>query len=333
MEQSFDSNDPKIYIRNGNVLPCFPLPCSMPNNLSFADDRETRRELEKTFVENVFLFLANADLIFSDSRMFLACANVYNGMAYSGAFKQACLGAYLEWWIYFHRYSIDKEGRPIWLLSGSPLSGCHACHTVDENGKFHKANLQNSFGSTCKSFLDACDKYREAQCHCQAFSIDEVIEILKGKDCIENKARIHTMMEQFKIDNEIQSLRKEIENWKESYSKVTTCLEHLIFEKYYDALVEYHNQYSAMRTIANQKKEYYKQQRIESRKLLKSGLITPRQHEQHISPLRKEAEKAEREWHFFSEERLSEILGADKGWLHPATVDRLFIEMILSRSN
>jgi len=333
MEQKFDINDPKIYLRNGNVLHCFPLASNEPNNLNPSNDRQTWGSFEKIFSENVFLFLANADLIFSDSRMFLAQANVHSGMAYSGPFKQACLGAFLEWWIYFHRFSIDKKGRPIWFLSGSPLSGCHACRTVDENGQSHKADLQSSFITTCKSFVGTCKDYREAQQYCQAFTIEEVIEILKGKDSLASKARIHTMMEYFKMDNEIQSLRHEVEDWQKRYSSVTDRLQHLLFEKYHSELTEYHNKCLNLETIADLKKEYYKQQRIESRRELKAGRITPQQHQKHITPLRKEAEEAEREWSFFSRERLAEILGDDNGWLLPRTVDRLFIEQIKPSSN
>lgn len=325
MEQEFDINDPKIHIRNGNVLPCFPRAINQPNNLDPSKKPEVWRASESLFAENVFLFLANADLIFSDSRMFLAQANVHNGMAYSGPFLQGCLGAYLEWWIQFHHFSIDKKGRPIWRLSGSPLSGAHACQSADEHGKSHKAELQNSFMNTCKSFINVCKDYRDAQQYCQAFSIEEVIDILKGKDSIAAQARTLTMLEFFRMSNDIKSLRNQIAVWKKLHNEVTDRLQHLLFEKHYDELVEYQNKRSNLETIADLKNEYFHQQRIESRKELKAGRITPQQHQQHISPLRKEAKEAEQTASFFSQQRLAEILGDDKGRLTPDAVDRLFI--------
>lgn len=326
MAQKFDISDPKIQIRNGNVLPCLLLASNANNTIAPRYEVRQWRDTEKTFMENVFLFLANADTIFSDSRMFLAQANVHNGMAYSGAFEQACLGAYLEWWIYGHEFSIDKNGRPIWFLSGSPLSGCHACGTVDENGQYHRADLQHTFGSTCHSFGSACKDYRDAQQHCQAFSIDEVVEILKGKDSIASRARIHAMMEYFKMDNEIQSLKLLVENWKKEFERVTDRVRHLLFEKHHAELEEYYKKSLNLETIAKLKREHYRQQRVESRKALKAETITPHQHQNYITPLRKDAENAEWEWRQFSRDRLAEILADDRQMMTPYDVEKLFLE-------
>lgn len=320
MEKKFDIDSPQIYLRNGSILPCYPLAKTDTSHVEKPDPN-----LEKIFGENVFLFLTNADLIFNDSRMFLADSGVRNGMAYSGGFKNGCLGAYLEWWIYNHRFSIDGEGRPIWFLSGSPLTGCHACLTADKDGKHYPAKLQAGFMAVCKSYVGVCKDYYAAMANCQAFTIQEVIDILKGKESpAPAKARIHTLVEYFKMDNQIQSLQHKIEYWRRCYQSVTQRLEQLLFENHYDELVEYHNQWRNLLTIANLKEEHFKQQRIELRKQLRSQQITNKEYQQALMPLKKGKEDAERVWRQFSDERLGVILGEDSGRLHPRTIDNLF---------
>lgn len=318
MEETFDLSDPKIYLSNGTVLQCYPLA-----NTVNTPERKHDREKENTFGENVFLFLANAEKIFSDSRMFLADSGVYNGMAYCGGFKNGCLGAYLEWWIDNHLFSIDREGRPIWFLSGSPLSGCHACLTTDEEGKRHRADLQHSFMTTCKSYLGVCKKYHEAMAHCQAFTIPEVIEILKGNYSVEERSRLHAMMEHIKMDNEIQSLRCEVKSLREWNSSLSGRVRELLFEKHHEALTDYHKRYTDLLYIANQKSEQYRKRRIEMRKLLRAGELSNRDYQTALSLLRKEKDEAEWAWHRFSSDRLAEILGDDSGRLRPKDVDEL----------
>ena len=80
---------------------------------------EARRKQEavdaKLFYEHAHLFLANADKILTDSRLFLAPVHIVNGLAYTGTsgFRKPTLGVYIEWWIYHKDASIDAKGRPI----------------------------------------------------------------------------------------------------------------------------------------------------------------------------------------------------------------------------
>lgn len=318
MEQKFDINDPKIYLRNGSVLQCYPL--------AKTEDKPDRKRDNATadlFGKNVFLFLANSDIIFSDSRMFLADAGVHNGMAYGGAFRNGCLGAYLEWWIYNHRASIDEDGRPIWFLSGSPLSGSHVCLTADEEGERHRAKLPLGFIGTCKSFVGCCKDYYPAMANCQAFSIEEVVEKLQGRDSVAGKARIHTMLEYCKMDKEIHALQREVENWRNSHDSLNKRLQQVLFEKHHDALVEYHNKSLNLLTIAKIKDECFRERRIELRRKLRTGQITNKEYQQILMPLRKAKEDAEWEQRRFCDDRLGEILGEDKDRLSFYVVDRL----------
>lgn len=146
-------------------------------------ERRQQKDIEaKLFYEHAYLFLANADNILSDSRMFLAPVNVVNGLAYTGTsgFRKPTLGVYIEWWLYHKDASIDAKGHPIWFISGSPLSGSNACSTVDRKGKTHRAQLNGSFSAVWRSFVEVNNRYNEFKDHYMAYDLHEVIDILEG---------------------------------------------------------------------------------------------------------------------------------------------------------
>lgn len=152
----------KITLIDGSQLDCYPIALPPEETVSgefsldttgkylqvgkkphFVTDKELaeRRKQEKIdaklFYEHIHLFLANADKILSDSRLFLSPVNVVNGLAYTGTsgFRRPTLGVYIEWWLYHKDASIDAKGNPIWFISGSPLSGRNACSAVDRKGE------------------------------------------------------------------------------------------------------------------------------------------------------------------------------------------------------
>ena len=99
----------KITLIDGSKLDCYPIALPSEETVSgefsldttgeylqvgkkphFVTDKELaeRRKQEeidaKLFYEHIHLFLANADKILSDSRLFLSPVNVVNGLAYTG---------------------------------------------------------------------------------------------------------------------------------------------------------------------------------------------------------------------------------------------------------
>ena len=48
------------------------------------------------FAANAWLLLANSELIYSDSRLFMSPIDMKSGVAYGGQFPPATLGAYIE---------------------------------------------------------------------------------------------------------------------------------------------------------------------------------------------------------------------------------------------
>lgn len=139
-----------------------------------------RSQIHKQFYEHVNLFLANKERILSDSRMFLTPVYIDNAMSVTGrsGFQNATLGVYLEWWLHHTDASIDRNGNPIWYISGSPLSGSHACSSVDREGRKYDACLKGRFRDVWESFMEVNKRYSDVKDKYQAYNLKEVIEML-----------------------------------------------------------------------------------------------------------------------------------------------------------
>lgn len=167
-----------IVLLNGHKLRCFP----KQNRVRPIQDRILSREAiranKRLFYHNVYNFIANADKILSDSRYFLASVGYYASI---GSTVMPCLGTFIEWWKYCHRYSWDANNLPIWAISGNPLTGSHGCATVDAECNVHRAKLQSRFFETVKSFNCISGRYAEAQKKCASYSLDYVLSRLPTK--------------------------------------------------------------------------------------------------------------------------------------------------------
>lgn len=140
------------------------------------------RHSKECFLQNAFLFLDNAERILGDPRMSTAMVSVSNGLMYSGAFPTATLGTYLDWWMNsgLEEIRFDKEGRKAltWHIAGSPLSGMNSCSCVYPDGTT-AVICHNSFCTVWRTFTDAIKRNRKEEGTAEAFSIEEVAEILK----------------------------------------------------------------------------------------------------------------------------------------------------------
>ena len=74
-----------------------------------------------------------------------------------------------------------SKGRPIWFVSGSPLSGSHACSSVDSKCKTHKSVLNGRFRDVWRSFVEVNTRYDEAKSRFMAYSLEKVIFLLNEK--------------------------------------------------------------------------------------------------------------------------------------------------------
>ena len=168
-----------IEILNGNLLISSP---SIEPVVEKELSREERNALLYYFAENVPLFLKHRKEFYNDSRLFLTPAPINNGLAYSGSFKRACIGTYLEWWEHYpeSRYTDDKGNEwKILLISGSPLSGRNCCVMVNESGETFTKELPK-FSGIYTSFLKVNGRYKEAIDFYEHYTLEETIEKLKN---------------------------------------------------------------------------------------------------------------------------------------------------------
>ena len=123
-----------------------------------------------------------AEIIFNDSRMFLAPVKIQNGIAYTGTsgFQQPTLGIYLEWWLNFKEAAIDGNGNPIWYISGSPLSGRNCCKAATIEGESVKINQRTKFLDIWTSFCKVNNRYNEVKLNYEAYTLEEVLIMLCG---------------------------------------------------------------------------------------------------------------------------------------------------------
>ena len=247
----------KITLIDGSQLDCYPIALPPEDTASdefsldttdedlqsvkkphFVTDKELaeRRKQEeidaKLFYEHAHLFLANADKILSDSRLFLAPVNIISGLAYTGGFRRPTLGVYIEWWLYHKDASIDAKGNPIWFISGSPMSGNNACSTVDRKGKTHRAQLNGSFSDVWGSFAKVNDRYNEFKGRYMAYDLKEVIDILEGTTDAQQYFNLHLRLEKVRYDNHIANLTNTLKQAERQSLNYKSRIQRLIFRQH-----------------------------------------------------------------------------------------------------
>lgn len=294
-------------------------------------ERRKQEEIdEKLFYEHAHLFLANADKILSDSRLFLAPVNVENGLAYTGTsgFRKPTLGVYIEWWLYHKDASIDAKGHPIWFISGSPLSGSNACSAVDRKGKTHRAQLNGSFSAVWSSFVEVNNRYNEFKGRYMAYDLREVIDILEGTNDSQQYFKLHLSLEKVRYDNYISNLKRALKQAKELSAEYKVKIQHLIFQQYREEAAEYYNRCINLQTVARLAREYFYEQRIELRKALRGGNIDNITYQRTLTPLRKKAKEAEKQCCEYEREGLNKVFGDDASYFDFNVIEKLISEMI-----
>lgn len=151
------------------------------NPMSEPQKRQSPMEMAQPFLSHISLILEHQEAILSDSRLFLSKVPIQNALAFIGTsgFQNPTLGVYIEWWRHFYQESHDQEGNPVWFISGSPLSGNHACSSVSSDGMTtHCCKLQMCFGSTWRSFMEVNNRYADAKALCEAYTVEQAINHL-----------------------------------------------------------------------------------------------------------------------------------------------------------
>lgn len=207
------------YLSLGNK-PCKPQPRAT----------EEKEQQKKLFTDNAFYLLAHQERIMRDSRMFLAPVAVQNGLAYTGTsgFLAPTLGIYLEWW---NECSIalrtDKDGNRslVFHLAGSPLSGTNHCAEVFEDGRIEHIQV-SSFISHWQPFVNINTQYDEAKHIYQAYTLEQVLEILHAEDG--NGWDYSSEIKERFMQSEINELKKKVERLTKESDNGTLCIKILI---------------------------------------------------------------------------------------------------------
>ena len=264
------------YLSLGNK-PCKPQPRAT----------EEKEQQKKLFTDNAFYLLAHQERIMRDSRMFLAPVAVQNGLAYTGTsgFLAPTLGIYLEWW---NECSIalrtDKDGNRslVFHLAGSPLSGTNHCAEVFEDGRIEHIQV-SSFISHWQPFVNINTQYDEAKHIYQAYTLEQVLEILHAEDgngwdySSEIKERF-MQSEINELKKKVERLTKESDKWYSMYADT--------FMKYKDA--EISEAFSEFQTFRENTEAEINSIKIRKRALkaeLKSGRMDNITYQRTLTPL------------------------------------------------
>ena len=329
----------KIQLLNGTVLDCYPLEqtkekvdnelkldttgvymsVGKPKPVATPTSDEQKKKEENLFLHNAFLFLQHRDRIMSDSRMFLCPIPIQNGLAYTGTsgFRRPTLGIYLEWWLNCEKATVRKEDKTKWLvyrIAGSPLSGANRCGIVDNEGNADTESLSGSFSPIWSSFMSINSRYDEAKSLYQAYTLEEVVEILEreGLTAVNDKD-IQILF----LDSELRRLRK---TTTDKIACLESKIESLKFQLLYDHRAElqaFVTEYKERESQVLRRAEEITEECKELRRKLKSFELNNKEYQKQITPLRKERKENAYQLHSFCEE----------------TLDRLFPDLYISLSD
>ena len=272
------------YLSLGNK-PCKPQPRAT----------EEKEQQKKLFTDNAFYLLAHQERIMRDSRMFLAPVAVQNGLAYTGTsgFLAPTLGIYLEWW---NECSIalrtDKDGNRslVFHLAGSPLSGTNHCAEVFEDGRIEHIQV-SSFISHWQPFVNINTQYDEAKHIYQAYTLEQVLEILHAEDgngwdySSEIKERF-MQSEINELKKKVERLTKESDKWYSMYADT--------YMKYKDAEIsEAFSTFQSFREECEAQINSFKMRKRALKADLKSNRMDNISYQRTLTPLNKQIRELE----------------------------------------
>jgi hypothetical protein len=339
--------DGKIVLLNGTQLDCYPLAdedvepefqdkleldttgqyltvrnCK-PRIMPVSDECMQKRQL---FVDNAFYLLAHMDRIMNDSRMFLTPVAARNGLAYTGTsgFKRPTLGVYLEWWqTSDDAMRIDNEGcrSLVYSLAGSPLSGMNRCSTVREDGNIETVTL-SSFGRHCGSFIKINTRYTEAKVRYQAYTLQEVLDILhredNGKLDYDHVITTHFMQHEIdRLNRCLERLTEESSHWREKYLFALISFKE-------DEARAFLAEDGKLETKVSQEIEHLKMQKKALKAQLKRGQIDNVSYQRSITPMNKRIEELKFQLFRFRHDKLNEIFQTNV--ICSGTIERYFRE-------
>ncbi len=271
-----------IRLMDGTILTCYPKPKQeeQSSNESQLED-EVDEELQRLFIDNAFYLLAHRERILQDSRMFLAPIGIQNGSPYTKSLglDAPTIGVYLEWWSHcLGSMVISDSGRMslIYELTGSPHSKVTSGRQLYENGETEPIH---SYGHVqyWKSLIEINKRYSEAKEIYQAYTLQELLDILHEEDGGE-KDFTSNVRERF-LRHHIAELKVYIEYLYEEFSIRMKRWTHAELRLHDDEVRQIYADYKALEQRVTSEIDELRRQKQSMKRQLKSGQLAPRSYQ------------------------------------------------------
>lgn len=270
--------------------------------------KEEKNRDKDLFVKHAFLFYRNAHRIMSDSRMFLARVPIINGLAYSGTagFETPTLGVYIEWWIH-GKGTITSDGKGHEALTfhfgGSPLSSNNICSCVYPD--LHTATITHyPFRPVWKNFVEINRRYTMAKQQYEAYTLQEVIDILLAAEAQEvnaDTARLHH------IEMRYERLKNQYADLTKAHEALTQMYRDVCIQLHYAELVELKNDIKQLEESSERELDDIKVNRSVLKQALKRGELTLQEYLCFVTPLSKRRKEIEHKLATFRPSRVKEF--------------------------
>lgn len=246
----------------------------------------SRSQLFLTYFQT---FYAHRERILSDSRMFLACIPMRNGLAYTGTsgFECPTLGVLIEWLLNVPEATEQDEQGRVWMvcgISGSPLSGSNRCTLVDGEGNTLCKQV-SSFLSLWSNFMQINTRYDEAKTKYQHYTLEEVLAIFNEEGLLTLDQKEITILH---LNNQIACLKKQLVNNEKYYKRREDRFHNALMKRHFvqmrDMVAELDQQ------LADNEKRLQQIYAIRAdlRKQFKSGELLQHDFQTQMSPLNRE---------------------------------------------
>lgn len=298
MEQNAPQNEtkPSIKLLNGTTLECYPRTGEAPR-------RTYGPVLESPtfFAKNAYYLLDHADVIMSDSRMFLSSVPVTNGAA-PGSFAPPCIGAYLEWWmIVFPQATVDTKGNDAltYRVSGSGLSGRNFCGIVNRDGKI--SSEQKPYFSAYWGISTLSSHYCEASHKYETYTLEQVIDLLheydaKVSDPQERRVKV--------LEQEVTRMRNLFRTMQEDHNEELR----MVLSLFDDRLRSIKNAHKSQKREVDAQTAELQRQRRNFKQQYKEGLITQQEYQGKVKGISSQRTDYERELKDIREKPLRELV-------------------------
>ena len=242
-------------------------------------------DLIRLFTENAFILLANKRRILENSRMRFAPIAVRSGLAYCGAFHPATLGAYIEWWsVCAEALRMNGAGEKtlVYQLSGSPLSGSNRCMQVYEDGRVESVSV-DCFSALWHPFQEIVNRYAKEQEPPQAYTLQEVIDILSSEERGETKDYVQNLFLEAKVwkcEAKLQAIGNERDEFRRKFIS-------LLLKNNEEQVRVFYNKYLALQKEVNEEVADLKDERKVLRRKLRNGDIDNVSYQRELTPISK----------------------------------------------